>query len=312
MFEALNEQLAELVARKREKTHIQYRLETLAKELEKAERHRERMHQAWQSEHRDVERLKGLSFGALFYALIGKREEKLSREEEELLEAKLQLEEAEDTVNDLIAEREQLTERFRQLADVESRMAAVMAEKERLIREHHPALAETLDDLTDREVKERAAMKELSEAVSAGNKVLASLERAEEHLRSARSWGTYDMLGGGFLATAIKHNRIDDARSALHAAQAGLKRFRSELRDVARDVQLELEFGSFLTVGDYLFDGLIVDWIVRGKIDEALDKTRRQTARIRSVLADLKRARERALSKLDRLGEERKALIRQA
>lgn len=312
MFEACNERLAELMLQRRQKEHAADRLQRLASELPKAERKRDRLRRAWLAERRDVERLRGLSFGALFLALLGKRRERLSKEEEEMLKAKLALEEAEDTVNDLRAERGELEQLMRQLDGVEAKVAAALAEKEALIRARHPDLAGTLDDLTDQEAREGAAAKELEEALSAGRNVLRAMERAEEHLRSAKNWGIYDMLGGGFLSTAIKHNRIDDARSALHAAQAGLKRFRAELADVARDVQLELELGTFLSVGDYLFDGLLFDWVVQGRINEALDKTRQQTSRVRRVMGDLERALRQTRHRMDLLRRRRETVIREA
>lgn len=42
------------------------------------------------------------------------------------------------------------------------------------------------------------------------------------------------MLGGGMIATAVKHSRIDDARSAIHAAQNSLRRSRTEQRELQR------------------------------------------------------------------------------
>lgn len=312
MFDELNEKLAELYAQKKQREHAERRLEAVGRELADAERERDRLRRVWLAERKDVERLKGLSFGALFFALAGKRRERLSKEEEELLQAKLRLEEAEDAVNDLAAERNGLKRLLWRLADVDAKIAAVMAEKERLIRERHPGLAGELEELTNREAEESAMAKELEEAAAAGRKVLRELERAENLLRSARNWGVYDMLGGGMISTAIKHNRIDEARAALHAAQTAMARFRKELQDVARDAALRLETGPLLKFGDYLLDGLLFDWIVQGKIDEALAQNRRESARVRRIVDDLEQTRDRCRSRLADLRRRREALIRDA
>jgi hypothetical protein len=312
MFEALNERLAELVAQQRRKEHAKRRRQEIEKELADAERRRDRMHEAYLAERRDVERLRGMSFGALFLSLIGKREQRLSREEEEMLQAKLRLDEAEEAVKELAAERDELKRLEWKLADVEAKMAEVLAEKEKRILEHQPELAAALRELTDREANEGAAEKELREAVHAGKIALRELNRSEELLRSARNWGVYDMLGGGIISTAIKHNRIDEARSALRSAEAALKRFRTELKDVARDIPADIKPDLFLTVGDYLFDGLIFDWIVQGKIGDGLDRTRRQVSRVRHAVNELERALGQTRARLDDLRRQRDALIRQA
>lgn len=312
MYEALNERLAELTAQQRRKEHAKRRRQEIEKELADAERQRDRLREAYLAERRDVERLEGMSFGALFLSLIGKRKERLSREEEEMLEAKLRLDEAEAAVKELAAEHDELKRLEWKLADVEAKMAEVMAEKEKRILGHHPKLTAELRELTDQESKEGAAEKELREAVHAGKIALRELERAEGLLRSARNWGVYDMLGGGIISTAIKHSRIDEARSALRSAEAALKRFRTELKDVARDIPADVKPDLFLTVGDYLFDGLIFDWIVQGKIDDGLDKTRRQMSRVRHAVIDLERALGRTKARLDDLRRQRDALIREA
>ena len=53
--------------------------------------------------------------------------------------------------------------------------------------------------------------REINEAVVAGERALESLRTAKSKLDSARAWGIYDMLGGGFLSSMIKHGQIGKA-----------------------------------------------------------------------------------------------------
>ena len=46
--------------------------------------------------------------------------------------------------------------------------------------------------------KQKTVEQEIREAQYAGQRALASLHMAEEKLGSARNWGIWDMLGGGF------------------------------------------------------------------------------------------------------------------
>jgi hypothetical protein len=53
--------------------------------------------------------------------------------------------------------------------------------------------------------------REINEAVVAGERTLESLRTVKSKLDSARAWGIYDMLGGGFLSSMIKHGQIGKA-----------------------------------------------------------------------------------------------------
>ena len=55
--------------------------------------------------------------------------------------------------------------------------------------------------------------KEVLEAKVVANRVLDLLDDVEKQLKSAKSWGVVDLLGGGFLSSVIKHSKIDKAES---------------------------------------------------------------------------------------------------
>ena len=82
-----------------------------------------------------------------------------------------------------------------------------------------------------------------------------SLQKAEELLQKASSWGIWDMLGGGFFSTMFKHNRMDEAQAAMNEARGHLRRLKRELLDVNLTGDLKMDVGSFLTFADYFFDG---------------------------------------------------------
>ena len=54
--------------------------------------------------------------------------------------------------------------------------------------------------------------RETQEAIDAGERALASLKAAQDELSSAKNWGIFDMLGGGFVSTLVKHNKMDNAK----------------------------------------------------------------------------------------------------
>lgn len=131
---------------------------------------------------------------------------------------------------------------------------------------------------------------EIQEAIYAGERALASLESAQEELRSARNWGIYDMLGGGLLGTLIKHSKIDNASDCLQEAQAHLQAFERELQDVQGIGAIDIEIGDFLTFADYFFDGLLVDYMVQTKINEARSQTEQAIVYVTRLLDELHQA----------------------
>ena len=130
---------------------------------------------------------------------------------------------------------------------------------------------------------------EIHEAIRAADDALIALRRAEESLSSAGNWGLWDMLGGGFFSTLVKHNKIDQAQGELREAQAALAHFRDELADVGRIVSFDLDTGGFLRFADYFFDDFFSDVLVQSKISRGKQKLRQaigQVEEIRRVLWD--------------------------
>lgn len=153
--------------------------------------------------------------------------------------------------------------------------------------------------------EEQAALsvqnKELEEALRAGRSVAHDLDSAVDKLRSAKNWGTYDMLGGGMISTHIKHGRLDEAMNDLYRAQNSMRHFEKELRDVGEQMPVHIEIGGFLKFSDYFFDGFIMDWIVQGKINDMLDQVESKRSEVNKILSDLAALQRRVEAELNSL-----------
>lgn len=128
---------------------------------------------------------------------------------------------------------------------------------------------------------------EIQEAIDAADRALRSLERARDSLHSAKGWGVFDMLGGGFISTWVKHSNMNEAEKSLADVQAALREFRKELDDVDEMIDLSFNNADLLTFADYFMDGLFADFLMQGRINDAIgnvDKTIDQVAAIRNAL----------------------------
>jgi hypothetical protein len=311
MIEELNERLRDAV-RRREEAERARRLLLGARRNRDAMREQvEELRARHTKEEDDVRKLEGFSLTGLFVSLLGDRKLKLKEEQREALEAKLAYDEKHEALEAL---EEEIREHESRLADLEGWEAdyeAALEDKAHYLASSGDARGRRLVGISEETGSIEAETKEIEEALGAGRSALRAVESVLASLKSAANWGTWDMLGGGFMATAMKHGKIDDARAAAHRAQRLLRRFRRELEDVrdAPRVAAEVRVEEFSMFADYFFDGLIFDWRTQGKIDRAksaVEKSRRKVA------VALRRLEARSGELTDRrreLDEERRALL---
>ena len=129
--------------------------------------------------------------------------------------------------------------------------------------------------------------RERREAIQAGNRALRSLQEAYRSLDSAKGWGIYDIVGGGFISSLIKHSKMDEAQEYLQEARCDLSRFESELQDLDRFENINLETQDFLGIADLLFDGLLADALMQSRINEARSQVRTAIRRVEDILQRL-------------------------
>ena len=128
---------------------------------------------------------------------------------------------------------------------------------------------------------------EIQEAIDAADRALHSLERARDSLHSAKDWGILDMFGGGFISTWVKHSNMNEAEAALADVQSALQELSKELDDVDETIDLNFNNADLLTVADYFLDGFFTDFLMQGRIDDAItnvEGTMDQVTAIRNAL----------------------------
>ena len=137
-------------------------------------------------------------------------------------------------------------------------------------------------------------LREVNEAVVAGETAIRSLQAAKEKLDSARNWGILDILSGhngGLISGIIKHSRVSAAQNCIEQAKRDLIRFENELRDVQDMNYLNVEISGFLTFADFFFDGLLADLLVQSKIAEARAKVDDAIIRVQNIVYRLRMIR---------------------
>ena len=129
--------------------------------------------------------------------------------------------------------------------------------------------------------------RELDDTVEAADYALKCLRQAKSELKVASNLGLWDMLGGGMFVTFAKRNKMRKAQDAMNEAKRALSRFSTELSNVDRRYALNLDLDGFLGFADYFFDGVVSDFLVQNKIDQAKHEVDHAISEVESIRKDL-------------------------
>ncbi|HWI66554.1 MAG TPA: hypothetical protein VNT75_32395 [Symbiobacteriaceae bacterium] len=305
----LNDRLARAADYNNRISKLQNRVQELEKERQNQQVRLQKLQHLVNQEEADVKRLEGMSLTGLFYSVLGSRDEQLYKERQEALAAHLKYDEAVRQIEAIDRELANARAAWRDAQSSGDDYQSLLRRKEELMQ-RSPAGAADLLRFGEREQQLQWQSRELAEAYSAGRNADAALGQVEECLGSAQGWGTWDLLGGGLIATAMKHSRIDDARSHIHYAQQALYAFQRELKDISMVIHVdEINIGRFATFADFIFDGLITDWIVQSRINESMQNARRARGQVSHLMQIVSQKMRETQAELAQLQQQRQAFI---
>lgn len=259
-------------------------------------------------EQADVDKLEGGSLKAFFYNVIGKMDEKLTKEREEAYVAAVKYDAAAKELESVEEDLEKNEKELETLLGCETEYEELLEKKKEAMKNSGHWAMEKVFEFEQRITYLNNQERELDEALEAGLEAENIVKDVLDSLSSAESWGTFDLLGGGIIADAIKYSNLDDAQNLIENLQEQLRRFKTELTDVTIDTELDVQVDGFLQFADYFFDNLFTDWAVMDKIHNSQLQVENTKDQIESVLEKLRGMKEEVLkqreavqSKLDEL-----------
>ncbi|AXI09910.1 hypothetical protein CV093_14500 [Oceanobacillus sp. 143] len=305
----LNIQLAQIKGSLGQKQKWELQLADYHKELAGIKHSISTLEKQLSAEMKDVEKLERIGFKSLFQTFFGSKEEKLTKEKQEVIAVQLQLKEAKKTKAEITKSVSQLERNIQSVGDIEMEFEQLLERKEELIKNSNSSLANKLFELTEQADDIQITLLELAEAIKAGNIALGNLEDAVTSLESASGWGTFDLFGGGAIASMVKHSHIDEATNAIHDAQSSMRHFQKELLDVDKTVNVEIDISGLLKFADFFFDDIISDWMVQGRIQDSLKQARNQLANVERIVRKLEAEVVQMDGELTNIEIKRKELI---
>lgn len=276
--------LQQQIARKK---HLQALLKELYTQRTELEAKVSNLKGVMEKEQSDVDRLEGRGLTALFYGIVGKKEEKLDEQRREAVTARAKYDVALQEM-DLVQRRiSRYEEELATLKDVEMKYAYALKQKVQLLKASATPVSEKILQYEEQISNLENQKKEICEAISAGTKAKNIAEQVLSELDDAEGWGTWDLLGGGLLSDLAKHSSLDDAQEEIEHLQVQLRRFKTELADVTIRAEMQVNIDGFLRFADYFFDGLFADWAVLDKIEESQSEVKNVIKQIQAVLDKL-------------------------
>lgn len=290
------------------KKHLQALLKELHTQRIELEQKVSSLKAIMDKEQSDVDRLEGRGLTALFYGIVGKKEEKLDEQRREAVTAKAKYDVAQQEMDLVLRRISRYEEELVSYDKVEMRYAYALKQKVQLLKATATPVSEKILQYEEQLSNLENQKKEIKEAISAGTKAKKIAEQVLSELDDAEGWGTWDLLGGGLISDLAKHSSLDEAQDEIEHLQVQLRRFKTELADVTIRAEMQVNIDGFLRFADYFFDGLFADWAVLDKIEESQAEVKSVISQIQAVLdklasmlAHTEKEQESVQAKLDSL-----------
>lgn len=304
MYSNLNKELEQNQAGMARLHKIDFILGELEREQRGLGRKEFELKLALANENADVEKLENQGLAALFYSVLGKLDDRIEKERQEALAAKLKYDQAVKDLKDVAEQIDKLSAERLLYVECPKEYERLFALKKADLMRDNGAAAQRIIELTNQAGATGSHLKEIKEAIVAGGAVLSSLDRVSSSLGSAQGWGTWDLLGGGLISDLAKHSHIDDAKAEVENVQRLLRRFKSELTDIDFNSDIFIETSGFVKFADFFFDGLVADWFMQSRIKESSASVENVKNQVLSVIAKLEQMQSRGMSLLAELESE--------
>ncbi len=282
----INEALAIVLHRKKKATQLQEEATAVQGEILTKEAEVEELLQQKNKEWKDVERLQGKSVKSLFFGLIGNKEAKLEKEEQEYMVAQAAYESEVQQLELLQERQEDLRKTLLDYADVEQKYKEIVEEKKTCILLYQHAEAAQLETLIDQIGEQKSQRKEIIEAHKLGIKMLKMLDRILKFLDEAESWATADVwVQNSIYTRQKKYEKMETAKKGVAKIQQLYVRYRKELRDTNLPIKIVkgITLDEWKTKESLWFDCFFVDVSRRKDLREGIARMKRTRKNIASI-----------------------------
>ena len=284
-----DEELRELSEKIRHKTHLEAIIGEFEERKAELEKKVNELKEIMYKEQEDVERFEKGGFKTFLYEIIGKGEDKLSKEKAEAYEAAVRYNEALKELSEITDSITKAEAKLKPLWYAEEDYERVYSEKRKAIKESdNPAAEELMEN-------ERVLQflineeKELNEAVSAGKKAKKLSEQLVSSLENVERSSYRDLTFRESSAGFRKYKHLEEAAELSQKLSSALNNFKAELADVKINSDMEISVDYDERFIDIFFDSIFTDYKFYKKVEDMLlkaQKLKSDTAYALAMLTD--------------------------
>ncbi len=311
-LEEINEQLEHATEVKRKAERLEAKLEKQLQDRRRLHPKVKKLREVLEAEIEDVEKLRKLSFKSMLATVLRLKEKWEQKEWQEYLEADLNHTRYREALDEAEREAAAIEGQLAALGDWRKVHAELLSRKEEVIQSSGEPSAMLLIESKQKLAETEADIKELQQAIRAGNSAGAALKKVEVKLKSAKNFGTWDMLGGGMLVSLMKHDSMDGARTSALQAQRALDRFQSELGDVGTTLNRSIQLDKTTKIFDLFFDNIFVDWMVQSKLQRASKQCMATKKEVRRIVQQCQGQLDEAMQKREQLAADYDRILQSA
>ena len=277
--------------------------DALEKQLKHAEQNIEHYERLLKESALKIEKLEEASFLNKVKSLFHNKQDELTNlleasaeRELKLTEAQLVKEDIQDELVDLMYKLNAINEK-----ELQAKLEMNKIQMRLWLEQHAPNAASKLQQLKEQQNFAQQLLREIGEAIEAGQAAKQTLIEAATELIKAQDYSTWDtFLGGGVFATHLKHEKLRVSNTYLHKAQRDLQKFQNELLDL-KGIEyrsLTVDVDGFVTFSDYFSDDIFSAWSIHSKLNKSRQQVSQVIDDISNALLKLKSQYEIAEIKL--------------
>ena len=273
------------VAAEQQRAHALERAARLAEQRDQWTERLDDLRREASLEREEADEWNGRGFVQLVYWLFGRLDERRELESSQAMAAAARL----ATAHEALASTERSLAEARASVPTHDDLAGALTHLRTTLEHLEPHTYAWVVQCEQQAAAVRSDLAEIDEAVRAIDACSEAVAAARQQLRSAANWGTWDLLGGGLLVSAVKRGHVEEALTTLERVATALTAVRKELADVPGSLTVPqgLELSSGAWTFDVWFDNIFSDLNMQRRIDDAAGQAEQLAGRLTAVRAHL-------------------------
>lgn len=305
--------LLALIRQRSERDVLSNQLKRTEADLNQQQIQQQHLYNQLLQEEQDVDRLERLSWATLYYNLLNRREEQLTKEQAEAEAALSHYETVKEYVADLQARKDELLAKLDVYAHADTNYDVLIQQKTGMLLQWQGAVNERYKSHVSSLSVADKQLRELEEAHNAGLKALNEVMQLVHFAGEALSLGNWDMFTKSVVFSMQKYQKLDQVKHQSYRVSWHLQQFKSEFADLNQTTDANWKFDDGITqFVDIFFDNFFIDWSVQRRIERLGHDASMLEMKLVHILKILKKELEHAITENQNRGNELRLFLEQA